>query len=270
MLSRRLIREDLTFEQVDQLEIARALVDHAQDRLGGDLRIDTTPDFCGVLRDRSYEATGRKPIWEALTELAAVQDGFEQRMVPYWQGDAIRWRYETGYPEIGRTADETGHVLDYQEGWPGSGILEYTWPSDASMLTNVADVVGEQVVGTAENPDAWSRYARLEQSWSHVSVSQQETVEQHADAYLTAYGEITPLVQAELRADRYRHNLPQVGDHVRLRLTSGRHPARGLGTAGLDEDWRVIERQITAPNRGDVEKVRVTLDKGLEVSPRWE
>lgn len=252
------VSDSWRFSGVDQLEIARTLVRHAQEREGGNLWIDLGEESSGIPRDRTYEAQGRAEIWQRLSELAAVQTGFEQRLRPYWSGDEsqpIRFRYETGFPRLGRTAAETGWVLEWQQGFPGNTISDWEWPGDASGMTNVADVLGDQVVGTASAPDDWGRWPRMERSWSHTSVGSQDTVDGHAGAYLDANRRMPEEPSFTLRSNL--SEIPEPGDHVRVRLTGDDFPAPEPGVPGLDRVWRVVERTITPPNRGAPEVVKL-------------
>jgi len=257
-------------QALDQLEMARRLVLHAQDRPGGDLHIDVGDAQSGIVRERVYEGNARKQIWEALTQLAGVVRGFEHRLVPYWTDDdgPIRWRYEQGFPTLGRTASETGYVLDYQEGFPGSNVFAYTWPDDAAGMANVTHVLGEEVVGFREAPEDWREFLRLERSWTQNSVSQQQTIDDYAEAYLNIWHR--PLAETQVTLSPNQDTIPNPGDHVRLRLTSRRHPRNGENP-GLDEVWRVMERQISAPSRGEPERVRLSLQRPLTVEiPDWD
>lgn len=258
------------FNRVDQIQIARALVQHAKDRPGcGYLHIEIPDELwdgvewrpgelSGIPRERYYPSQARKPIWEALDQMADALFGFEQRLRPFW-GDlpGVSFRYEPGYPRLGRSAAATGWVMEHQEGFPGSSISHYDWPDDASGIANVADVLGEELVSTAMAPDDWAEWPRLERSWVHGSVRDQDTLDGYAHAYLDAYH--APFGDQVLHLAPNQRDLPEWGDHARVRLTSSdRHPARGAGP-GLDEVFRIVERVISPPSRGEPERVQFSV-----------
>lgn len=76
--SDRYTLDSVTYSQIDQGDIAWALINDTQSRLGtfGITKGNTTT---GVLRDRTYEA---KRIDDAVKELAACEDGFDFEITP--------------------------------------------------------------------------------------------------------------------------------------------------------------------------------------------
>ncbi|MBM7770623.1 hypothetical protein JOD54_000827 [Actinokineospora baliensis] len=97
------------FSGVDQAEIARSLLRHAANYgTGSNLGMirfgDETHD---VPRDRTYKQSERKPIGEAVEQLAAVSNGFDFSFTSEWDGRELWTWFRTHYPATGRERDIT-------------------------------------------------------------------------------------------------------------------------------------------------------------------
>lgn len=109
-LARRLLKTNLTYTSTDQFAIARALVDHMQSvRSEGNMGIQLGTGASGRLRDRSYAAGDRATYLDRLSELSAVDGGFEFRCVAL--GDGRVRTLILGYPRLGRAAAEQSFEL---------------------------------------------------------------------------------------------------------------------------------------------------------------
>ncbi len=69
--------------RVDQFDIARQLVDYAQQAAGGDIGIEYDTHTSGMLRDRTYSRYDLPTIRDLLAKLGAVEGGFEWRIASY-------------------------------------------------------------------------------------------------------------------------------------------------------------------------------------------
>lgn len=98
-LRRMHVTEDLTFvvSTDDQFDIARALIEHHQNKTGGDFGIDTTATTTsGRKRDRTYLREAVKNIYDAVVELSEVNDGFDFDFNPATRA------FDLFYPKRGR------------------------------------------------------------------------------------------------------------------------------------------------------------------------
>lgn len=271
LLARRRVREDLTFttetreEGWDQFEIARQLVWHAQAgrSFPADLHIDpwagyvpgTAPDS-GRTRDRSYLALDRKQVLEAVQQLSEVRDGFEWALRPRYREDELEFWLEFTYPAASVHSDL---VLEYRQGWPGSSVVGYTWPWDGSSMVNRAEAGNEEEVRTVEDPTAWPTYPLLEDvvnMGGEGGVTRSDTLEEHAQALLDQ--ERRPRTGGALTLRSDIEVWPElVGQQVRVRLSSWRHPEGPHGEPGFDEDLVIEEMQLSLPS--DERPATVTL-----------
>ncbi|MFF5582725.1 hypothetical protein [Streptomyces hygroscopicus] len=259
-LYRRLLFDTQIAEQVDQLDIARGLVDYAQSAPGGDIGITYDLDVSGVLRDRTYLRYDLHSIGDLLDDLATVEDGFEWRIASYRDADGRRVkRLQLGHPVIRAGASEI--VLDH----PGP-VLSYTWPVDATIKANAWQSRGASTnQNQAENSyplmsellvaddDLTAGWPRLDGSSDYTTVEQQATLDAHARAdWTTARGPVTlPEIEVALGG---AISPALLGATIRLRIRDLWHPAT------LDARYRVVGMSITPPERGRPETARLYLE----------
>lgn len=259
-LARRRLYDTLTGTGVDQLDIARQLVDYAQAQPGGDIgiEIDWVPTS-GVLRDRTYSRYDLPRVRELLDQLAAVEDGFEWR-VSSWRDDAGA-RHKSlvlGYPRI--TAGSADTVLDM----PGP-IAEYALPSDATGTATAWQSRGASInqnqaadsVPLMSTLFTWpdridDGWPRLDGSSDYTTVTDPATLDAHALADITRARD--PELIPAVTINSGGRELPPLGGTVRLRIVDVWHPQ------GLDERYRVIGRRVTAAQAGTPERADLFLE----------
>ena len=259
---------NLSFTQVDQFAIFRALLDDAQavtvdDMAPANLRLDMDIDqLSGVLRDRhvsadedtdsSYQAYEFGDYLRYLDNLADLVNGFEWRTDPYLTHDGqARRRLVLGYPTVGRRPGPDTHVLEY----PGT-ISDYGWDEDASDTATYVASLGageESEMRWAEIVDRRALadgYPLIEAAVANKDTSSPATLADQAGAELTRRRG-----PAEIPAVDVVGRPPvAVGDWVRLRIDD-----RARFPAGVwEQHVRVIGMKTTpAP----VEKTTIQLEE---------
>lgn len=186
-LARMGIVTDFTFTQVDQVAIARALVDAWQGQTFGNYGLDTTfVGSSGVLRDRTYLAKDQKDVLTAVSELGAVADGFDLHVDP-----AAR-RLLASYPHRGRDLT-AGTILDARS-IASANVAQSVAPddlvTDVGVLgaTQTADGASTSLTSYRENPAAQARYGRSWRGLSFNDVSEVATLAEKGDAFLAPRG----------------------------------------------------------------------------------
>ncbi|MEU3917124.1 hypothetical protein [Streptomyces sp. NPDC029004] len=259
-LYRRLLYDTQLAEQVDQFDIARQLVDYAQNAQGGDIGITHDTDVSGIARDRTFVRYDLHSIGDLLDDLAAVENGFEWRIASFRDADGRRVkRLQLGHPVIRAGASEV--VLDH----PGP-VLSYTWPVDATGKANAWQTRGASIntnqaadsypltspVLVADN-DIAAGWPRLDGSSDYTTVEQQATLDAHARADWTAarhpvtIPEITVLLGGNITP-------ALLGATIRLRIRDLWHPTT------LDARYRVVGMSVTPPERGRPETAQLFLE----------
>ncbi|MEU5302213.1 hypothetical protein ACH4YO_23910 [Streptomyces noursei] len=260
-LEHRRLLDSLSADDVDQLDIARDLVDYAQSLPGGDIGIEYDTHLSGIKRSRSYSQHDQATIRELLDKLAGVEDGFEWRVRCDRDPDTGRRRklLELGYPRIVR--GEADVVLAY----PGP-VLTYEHPEDATTVANVWQARGatdntnqaaaskpllsELLVDEQALADGWPR---LDGTSDHSSVDDAATLNEHARAEAAAARrpQVIPAVTVHLDQDV---TPDLIGRTVRLRIRDLLHPD------GYDTRHRVVGITVTPPARDKGETATLTLE----------
>lgn len=244
--ARREIRDTLTYTQLDQLDIVRALIAYAHAAPGGDIRVLVDQITSGVLRDRTYDGAEVKKLADAITELAEVDGGFEILEDAYVNAQGRpQGILRLGYPALGRTDK------DLLFAYPGN-VIDYSWPSDPADSVNSLLAIGagegsamlRSVAVGQDEIDAG--YPLLEGSVSYKDVSVQSTLDAHAVEDLTASlgDKTTPTLTARTDGPPALGDW-SLGDQARVMLTSAYHRARPGAGAGYDGQLRIVAETVT-------------------------
>ncbi|MER6332789.1 hypothetical protein ABT298_26400 [Streptomyces sp. NPDC001034] len=247
---RRCIRADRSFSG-DQLDIARALWADLQAAPGGDIGVSPGTETSGQQRAVAYRDGDETVYQEAIEALAAVDNGFEQRISVYRDpatGARVR-RLQLGSPAI--RIGTTDLVLDR----PGS-ILAYSFPHDATRGGTTARTRGASV---NDNQAAESRpqcsteqvagdllaagYPRIDLTSDHTDVTDKNTLNSLARAELAAARGAVVIPEITIRLD---HLVPPalLGRTARLRITDE------WFAEGLDARYRIIGVKVSPAQRG--------------------
>ncbi|MFD9813979.1 hypothetical protein [Streptomyces sp. NPDC059080] len=260
-LDHRTVYDTYTATDLDQLAIARQLVDYAQVQGGGDLgiRLDSS-QTSGVKRDRKVPADETRRVREVLDELAKLDNGFEWRIRVSQSATGERTRaLQLGYPVI-RTGDRPV-MLTY----PGN-VLAYSWPEDATEVANVwqsrgattnknqtADstpLLSDRLEAAEELAAGWPR---LDGSSDYNTVRDAKTLNAHARADLNGARQPVTIPTLRVRLDD-EISADVIGRSARLRVTDT------WFHEGLDASYRVVGWQITAGERGSAESAELYLE----------
>lgn len=236
------------FERVDQAVIARSLLQHAGTYGDGSklgmIRYGT--ELTGVRRDRTYKQSERKPIGEAVEQLAAVEDGFDFSFDSAWDDADLITTFRVHYPAIGRRR----------------GV---TFEQDRNCDVTRATVGGKSVrtfalvVGAGDGPEQlWATanrvsriHPRLEDISSHTDVKEVSTLRAKAEHAVRVGAAPVVLPTIELYPDAAPGlDAFDLGDQVSV--------IGGYGLVRLDGAWRVTEISTTVDSNG-AESVTLTV-----------
>ncbi|HEY3683476.1 MAG TPA: hypothetical protein VGL93_10575 [Streptosporangiaceae bacterium] len=253
----------LTFEQVDQLAVFRALIADMQavqfgGLMPGNLAIELGAETSGVLIDRkdtiddkqAYHGYEMRPYADLLDELANADDGFEWRIDPYeGPNREPRRRLVLGYPRLGRDPGPDCTTLEY----PGA-VTDYSYDEDG---TNSADVLVALGAGE-EQAMRWSAatdvdalvggWPLLETTTDHKSISVQADLDRLAAGDLATVSGDVVITSLTVRGR------PDVepGDWVRTRIFD-----RALSDEVVDRYVRALSVK-TAP--GPPERTTIAVE----------
>lgn len=245
--SQRLILTTTTFTGVDQLVIARTLIDNAQDAPGGSIGITTGSETCGVLRDRTYIGYECKPVAEAIEQLSATQGGFDFEILTERSGSTFTNTFKLHYPKQGR---RTPIVWDV-----GTHCDASSWQVDGDRIGNFMRGLGagdgdQMLISDASNPNVLSEYPRYDDTVSYRDVSVPATLAGYAELWRTRrqYPLVMPSITLRPTVDSGVGSFV-CGDEVRLQGTDG--------WATLDGAFTIASFEVAVSDEGD-ESVEVT------------
>jgi hypothetical protein len=246
----------LSFVDIDQLEIAAALVDLVQSHPGGDLDLRVRgPASSGVRRSVSYAAGELKPVADALRDLANAERGFDFTVDVEYGPDGQPVRFvRFGYPRLGQAG--APHVWEY-----GANLIDFTWPRDAAGMATRVFAQGTSDTGTpllrfAEDSAAYDAgWVLLEDSSSQLDTRDPALVDAAARGELAARRRPIVLPELTVRADRepvvggYA-----VGDDVRVVIADP-----FFAGDQVDVTLRLLSFEVTPGDDAGLEQVTLTV-----------
>jgi hypothetical protein len=266
------IRSDLgPYEDEDQIQIARNLLDNMQSTPRYDIGLVLTSGLSGVTQNRHYLASEASTIGERLQELADVDDGFEWTIIVVDNGDGTRTRqWVWGYPQLGSDATshkflQPGNVLSWSESIDVRGGTAFqargqAESDDASEETQAP--VSDVVLAQAHLDAGWPG---IDVTTDHSNVSDTSVLTAYATWGATHRAGATRLHQATVRLPAATTFGPgNLGDRVTLMLVNPWWPVVD-GVASFAKSWRVVGMSFKPPSKGsDIEECVLTFEEGEE------
>jgi hypothetical protein len=253
------LRTTKTYSAIDQLAIARDLINAAEAVTGADIGVATGAETSGVLRDRTYAAFEVKQIGEAVEQLAACDNGFDFAIDP---GPAGARTLNLGYPRRGRVFGSTG--LAFVD---GKNLLDYEVLEDGSRSARVFTALGAGD-GTDMRTSTITRTDLIDAGWpltssvgSFKDVSVQATLDAHARAGVNARAVTPTFWKVMVDPDDPESGLGQfiTGDDVLVEVGDDENfPRQADGTAGFRAPFRILSWQVNVADAGK-EQVQVEL-----------
>ncbi|MFI8961445.1 hypothetical protein ACIGO8_04945 [Streptomyces sp. NPDC053493] len=259
---RRIRTDELVYNDVDQLDIARGLWKQMTAKSGPCFKITYGDEQSDVKRTVSWRNGDETVYLEALDQLASLQDGFEYQFLVYrdpFSGERIR-QLRLGHPKI-----RTG-ATDLLFDRPGV-ILSYSFPYDATRGGTTAVARGSSPngnAGTESRPlvsDPQTATDLLADGWPLIDLSSDHN---EISDQLT----LNSLAKAELDEARGAVVIPAISIHLggmvppaligrvaRIRITDEWY------SQGLDARYRIIGVKITPPERGRPDTAELYLEE---------
>ena len=246
---RRSILSTAQFAAVDQLTIARTLIDNMEAEAGSLGLIGTAETtLSGVTRDRDYFHWDMKNYGQAIDQLASVQDGFDFRYDVAYSAGVPTVEFVTQYPSLGRRIN---FILDL-----GSNIELLGFHRSGSAMANnvVANGVGEgpnRKSRTATDTGALTEYPLLDVVESFPDIKRKATLKTKADYRLARGGRVDQYT-VRLAPDRVPTlGSYTVGDIITLR---GEYGYLSID----DEEFRITQISPSVGSEGEVVDMSLT------------
>lgn len=264
---RRRISNTTVFDNVDQLNIARTLINNAQSVTGGNIGIIQSNGLSGVLVSRVYFDYELKDVFSAIKDLSNANDGFDFAVdVAYDSTNTPQKYLNYGYPQRGRTynsLDASALVFEL----PGN-LTDYEWPDDGSVVANKLWGIGPnsneaKILATAISPanTVASGYPLLEDASTYNDQYDPTLLYQQVLSEVTARQLPVVTIKATLPA----YVSPTlgsyvVGDECLLRITDARWPMPAGGGFGYAQVKRIVSLTVEPGEQGPEQVTLVLID----------
>lgn len=227
---KRRILTTYTASGVDQLQVAKALVDQIQSLPSGSLGITVPSLTSGVLVTKNYYGYEQKPLSEALYELSRADNGFDWNIdVSYSSTGSIVKYLDLAYPRRGVAYSSSNTAIPMLE-LPGN-MVTYTYPEEGGSIANTMFGVGSgSGIGQTRSTQTSSAqitagWPVLEQSVSLTDYTDQTLLDEITQAHLAAA--LNPIVVMEVVTEAFNDPILgsfKQGDDIRVRITDDRFP----------------------------------------------
>lgn len=240
------IRNDLSYN-ADQAVIAANLVNYAMGQPGASIGIAPASVAATTTRVRNYLAAERKPVGEALTQLAAVDGGFDFSFVHTLSGSMFSTLFVPTTNTIGRL---TAHTFDL-----GTNMSALELSLDGAQVANLVEVFGQTIgetttAGFAYDSASLATYPLLERSETAGDVKETPTLTAKAARSLRRRSVALRRARVEVFPDGEPSlGAYQVGDRVTL--------AGSYGALVVSGVWRITSLSVQVSGRD--ERVRMSL-----------
>lgn len=253
----RIQAQVLSFENVDQLDIARAFALQAADEMHVEVDMDT---MSGVLRYLNAFYYEFKTLGSEINSLATLFNGFDYniRIFPDPTTGVMRRKLIWGYPYLGVSPTETQFLFEY----PGN-IRDYTTTEDADKSGNRIFALGggdglDMIFAEArDNNQLNLGWLLLEQVTQYKDLYDPALLLEKSKQDLKRLHTPVTVITADVAAEG-DPNLGQwfVGDHARFYITDR------WNFEGVDRIMRIVGYSVQMSNKSPIEQVTLEIEAG--------
>lgn len=253
------------FAGIDQLVIAKTLVENAQALPSGDIGVTYNTEgetTSGILIDRVYYDYELKTVFNAIQDLSRQSDGFDFHIdLAYDMTGQPTKAFNTYYPKVGETYSATNPSAIVFE-FPAGNVVEYEYPEDGSIVANTVYALGAgsnegKLLSTAQDLTKLAEgWPLLDDQANYSDVTDQTVLDNLAigQVLATSYPPTTLTIVAPPYVDPILGTY-EVGDEARVIITDSRFPNT------LDTVYRIVALSVQ-PGENGPERVTLTLTKG--------
>lgn len=262
----RRVNQTVSFNNIDQLVIAKTLIQNAQAEPYGDIGVGYNSHgqtTSGVLVDRVYYNYELKNVFEAIQDLSRQDDGFDFVIdVSYDPITGLpRKDFNTYYPRSGVAYTSNNINIPVFE-FPAGNMVEYEYPEDGSLVANQIYALGAgsnegKLLATAADTARFAEgWALLENTTNYSDITDQTVLQNLATAQVLAVS--YPPVVLKVVVPAYQNpefGSYEIGDDCRVIITDDRFPNT------LDAIYRIVGLSVQ-PGEDGPERVTLTLAQG--------
>lgn len=262
----RRITQDVDFVNIDQLVIAKTLIEDAQAAPYGNINVGYNSEgetTSGVLISRTYYNYEFKNVYQAIQDLSRQGDGFDFHIDVAYDGiTGLPAKYfNTYYPRSGLQysfGDPNVPVFTF----PAGNMVEYEYPEDGSAVANTVYALGagsnegKQIATGQDATKLAEGWVLLETTANYSDVTDQIMLQEvaNAQALATSYPPVVLKVVVPAYVDPV-FGTYEVGDDARIIITDSRFPNT------LDQIYRIVGLTVQ-PGESGPERVTLSLSQG--------
>jgi hypothetical protein len=254
--------QSLYYVNADETFIAADIFAKMQSVPLGNINVDVpTQASSGQIMTATYYNYQFTKAGQAIRDLSALENGFDFVVdVAYGPGNVPINTFNTFFPQKGLTFNQTKLVIAR----PG-GIMDYSWPEDATTMANVVTAVGAgtgtaMVYKTVSNVNPGGGLPVLEVINSYKQETVQANINARAASDLAVLGNpvVIPNLVIQANADPIVGTY-SVGDCFLLKIADSRF------STPLSQYYRIISITTQPQDNGINEQVTLTLSQNLSV-----
>lgn len=192
----------------DQFDIARTLIEHHQNKGGGDFGIDTSAvTTSGRKRNRTYLREAQKNVYDAIVELSEVDDGFDFDFNP------LDRKFDLFYPKRGRR--RTDIVFDRRN------IRRFERQRDATgQGSQIIGKFADELIVNAQHSGAVDKYGLTQRVIVHKDVTVVATATDHVTDALRVWRDVPNLIVLTVNTTDPQVFTYEPGDEVKVKWDS--------------------------------------------------
>lgn len=268
----RIVDVDLIYSSADRLDIARSLIDTAQTgwtpyEANANLGITYDTNDLGIQSDRSYYLTDAVSVGQRLQELANTNGGFEY-MITTYEDPALGYRVRKF-----KFAQQLGGNSEAVFTYPGN-ILSYEVTYDASESATVWWVRGETIQDDAtateypqmtETPffgEDWlnNAFPHMDKVVDYPTIRFLPILELYARWWAEGYSGVVAVPVVEISTDDNMQISPALlGTTAQFTIVD-----EFFAQGDFTSENRVIGIEVTPPDRGNKERIRLVIEQPLD------
>lgn len=270
--------DEMIFNQEDQIDILREMVDSAQVgwfpyQNAAELGITVYPSgVSGVKRDRKYLKTEAASFGQRIEELANIDNGFEYMIRTYINEDGIRVRELLwGYPGINTTVNTfnyfyPGNVSSYELSYDATDAATAFWTRgdtiESDYVEDAQPLMTQFPVLAGDYFDAG--WPHLDKVVDYSSVTEIDTLEKYAEYWGATRAGIVVIPQIDVVPGEVDFNPNLLGSYATFTITDQFFPLTVSGEPTYTGEFRIVGLEVTPDSKGQNESYRFVIQDDFD------
>lgn len=269
---RRIVDVDLTYNDVDQFDIARDLVNQAQTgwtpyEYNADLSIVYDTNDSGTLRDRSYYVADAASVGQRLRELAAVDNGFEY-LIHTYQDSGVRVREFILETQLGSDSENIvftypGNILSYQITYDATESGTAWWTRGDTINDDATATSFPLMTAAPVMSDPWlsANFPHLDRVIDYSSVTVLDTLEDYAAWWRDNHSGFSAVPVISITTNNLNTIITptSLGSYADFTIVD-----EFFALGDFSSRNRVIGIEVTPPERGSQESIRLVIETTID------